>query len=370
MNDSILQSKLLSETEHLRKMADDLMKDSADATSADRAALLERVAQALKTVSDIDRSQVEVRKLAMEEEKLRYDLKNASNSERLERRQKIIGALAPAVTALMLVASFSFSTYQFFQSTRDKREAEEKSLWSDTIKMVSDVTTHSPVGANLGQFINKKEYAVQARAMAIEVLTTTHDPIVFEDLFKIALMPVQWTNFDEVMRLDRILGPRLGYLYDRTNEEGKKDGSLSNLTPEERREYDFLLSAVKTISNSVAPLLKGPRPESQTVDLTSSWITDCDWSGVNLSKADIENINLQNATLKGANLDGITSFNRAYFYATAWWEANRIDPLLLKHLKQTASYEQTKDALFGPHYIKVSPEEYRQSLAHLENASK
>lgn len=59
------------------------------------------------------------------------------------------------------------------------------------------------------------------------------------------------------MRLDRVLGPKLGYLYDQTYREGNKDGSLTNLTPDERRDYDFFSSAIKAISNAVAPLLKG-----------------------------------------------------------------------------------------------------------------
>ena len=139
--------------------------------------------------------------------------------------------------------------------------------------------------------------------------------------------------------------------------------NLPNLT--ENQDYVYIRGVLQEISKAVVPLLKGARPQGQSLDLRSAWFTDCDWSGVNLYAADIDNIDLRAADLRGADLGGITSFNNAFLYGTPWWEAKRISSQLLEYLIQKSPYDNK--ILYGTKYVHVSQQDYQDKISRLRN---
>jgi hypothetical protein len=92
----------MSELEQIRKMAKELAEKAEQATSAELALALEKVTQAFKAPSEVEKSQAEIRKLTIDEQKARYDLDHASKQERMEARQRYITILTPIATTLVL----------------------------------------------------------------------------------------------------------------------------------------------------------------------------------------------------------------------------------------------------------------------------
>jgi hypothetical protein len=354
----------MSELEQIRKMAEELVEKSRQGTTAELALALEKATLALKSLSEIEKSQVEIRKLTTDEQKTRYDLDHASKQERLEGRQRYITLLTPIFTTLVLGLTLGLQTYQFVKTERDKQDALEDAQWSEAIKTVSQSGKLSPIAITLNPFLKSKRYADVARKTVVQVLTNTHDQ-VFADLFKEAFLPIDWGNLDTVLQIDRTLGPRIGVLYGKTYKPETRENDLKLLNDDEKQEYEYISSALPEISKAVVPLLKGPRPQGQSLDLRSTWFNNCDWSRVNLYGADIDNIDLRFAELGGADLGGITSFSGAELHGTAWWEASRISPELLEYLIRNSPYDAK--TRYGMQYKLVSPQQYEDSISRLRS---
>ncbi len=380
----------MTELEQIRKMAEELAEKAQQGTTPEVALALEKITQAFKAPSEVEKSQAEIRKLAIDEQKARYDLDHASRQERVEGRQRYITILTPIATTLVLGFTLLSQTYQFVKSERDKQQALEDAQWSEAVKTVSQSAQLSPIAITLNPFLKSKRYADVARKTAVEALISTRDSTVFADLFKGAFVPMDWANLDTVLQLDRALGPRLGEIWHvRTERIKTKEPNDSNQadhghdemqTPPpnrravdipkgEQQDYDYITSVLTEISVATAPLLKGPRPARQVVDLRSAWFLHCDWSGVNLYGADIQNIVLNNAILKGADLGGITSFNDVSFYYSAWWDAKRVSPQLLEYLIKKYPYD-VNDANegYGPNSgdKRVSLKDYTDAIERLK----
>ena len=220
----------------------------------------------------------------------------------------------------------------------------------------------SPIAVALNPFLKSKRYAEPAKRTVVQALVGTRDSLVFADLFRQAFVPVGWKNLEGVLQLDRALGPRLGKLYQKTYDPKTKTNNDDLLSPEEREQLDYFTSALSDISLAVTPLLRGPRPTGQNLDLRGTWFKDCDWSGVNLRGANIQDLDLRYAILNGADLSEITSFNGVYLYRTAWWQAKRISRELLEYLIKNWPYEE---GAYGPTDVVILPEEYGEALARL-----
>lgn len=359
----------MSEPEQIRKLAKELAEKAQQATTADLALALEQMTEAFRALSEVEKSKAEIRKITIDAAKANYDLEHASKQERVQNRQRYITILTPIVTTIVLGLTLLSQAYQFWKSERDKQQASEDAQWSEAVKTVSQSAHLSPIAITLNPFLKSKRYADVARKTAVQALISTRDKLVFENLFTGAFVPMDWANFDTVLQLDRALGPRLGEIWDiwdkrRNQSELNKtpDRRASNLS-KENEDYEYITSVLKDISVATAPLLKGSRPGGQIVDLRSTWFFECDWNGVNLYEANIENIVLTNSVLKGADLWGITSFNGADLYYTAWWEAKRISPQLLQYLINTYPYDP--NALYGPNSTKVSLKDYADSIKRL-----
>jgi hypothetical protein len=358
----------MNEFEQIRKLVEEFVDKAGKGDTAEHAPDLEKATQTLKSLSEIEKTQAEIRKLAAEEEKIRHELEHASKQERLEGRQRYITLLTPLFTTLVLGLTLGLQTYQFFRTERDKLEAAEDAQWSDALKTVSQAEAGkmSPVALTLNPFLKSRRYADRARRTAFEVLSNTHDQ-VFADIFDEAFLPLDWENFDTVMQLDRTLGTRIGPLYHKSWKLDERVNDMRLLTPDEQHEYEYINDALPEISKSVIPLLKGPRPQGQSLDLSSTWFVECDWSEVNLYGANLVNFDLRRADLDGADLGGITSFGGAeIYYGTAWWDASRISPDFLDHLIRECPYDPAER--YGTKHKQVSQQQYEDAIKRLRSA--
>jgi hypothetical protein len=252
----------------------------------------------------------------------------------------------------------------FWRSERDKQQASEDAQWSEAVKTVSQSAKLSPIAITLNPFLTSKRYDHVAKRTAVQALISTRDVTIFADLFKGAFVPMDWANFDTVLQLDRALSPRLNPLLEKAWNKEDQFTDMSRLSASEKEDYEYIMTVLKDIGAAMPPLLKGSRPPGQVVDLRSAWFYYCDWSGVNLYEANIENIVVRRVSLKGADLGGITSFDNADFYCTAWWDANRISPELLQYL--IAKWPCGPNVLYGPNEnTNVPPEHYKDSIARL-----
>jgi Pentapeptide repeats (8 copies) len=128
---------------------------------------------------------------------------------------------------------------------------------------------------------------------------------------------------------------------------------------------DYALRVLREVTVAIAPLLTGPRPKGQVVDLRSAWFNGGDWHGVDLSGADIENIDLRNTDLAGADLGEIRSFSRAYLWRTNWWDAKRISPELLEYLVSRAPLDE--NGRYGKNFVQVSQHDYEDAISRLKS---
>jgi hypothetical protein len=329
---------------------------------------LEKATQAFKSLSEIEKTRAEISKLTAEEQKIRHDIENASKQERLEGRQRYITLLTPVFTTLVLGLTLGLQTYQFFRTERDKQEAAEDAQWSEAVKTVSQAEAGkmSPVALTLNPFLKSRRYADRARRTAFEVLSNTHDQ-VFADIFDEAFLPLDWGNLDTVLQIDRTLGKNVGPLYRKSWKPDERVNDIEHLlTDDERQEYKYSTDALYEIGKSVTPLLKGPRPQGQNLDLSSTWFVDCDWSEVNLYGANLVNFDLRGADLDGADLGGITSFGGAeIYYGTAWWDASRISPDFLDYLIRECPYDPT--GRYGTKNKQVSRQQYEDAIKRLRS---
>jgi hypothetical protein len=94
------------------------------------------------------------------------------------------------------------------------------------------------------------------------------------------------------------------------------------------------------------PEAQTPRPQGAHIDLSATYFLSGDWSGINFTGMNLENIRLNWTDLKNAELEGVTQFTGAYLYRTAWWQARSINLPLREYLK--VNFQFTPGAKYGP----------------------
>jgi len=73
----------MNELEQIRKAATELAAKLDEGSLADRTLALENVTRAFKSLSELEKTQAETKKITTEEQKALYDLTHASSQERL-----------------------------------------------------------------------------------------------------------------------------------------------------------------------------------------------------------------------------------------------------------------------------------------------
>jgi hypothetical protein len=347
-------------------MAGELADKAEKGSLTELALAVEKMAQAIKSESDVAKSVAEIEKLKVETRKALHDLEQASRRARSEGWQHYVAVFAPIATTLVLCFTVVLQAYQFVKSEGDKQQAAEDTQWSAAVRLISQNAKLSPIAATLNPFLKSKRYAEVARKTATQVLMNTKDPATFNDLLNDAFSPLSWSNIDDVLQLDRGLGTRYEALNNKSYDETTQSNATARLTPVEAEDYSSLREYLLQIGGLTATLLKAPRPVDQNLDLRSSNFMNVDWSGVNLSGANLENVVWRYIDLKDADLRSITSFSGAYVFGVAWWEAKRISPELLAFLMDQSKFDPK--IYYGIRARQISIKEYEDGLAKLKRS--
>ena len=240
--------------------------------------------------------------------------------------------LTPVVTIVTLAATLIAQNWQFMRAERDKSEAALDARWEETVKTISETSKLPPGIIALHPFLNSPKYGDRAKLTAVQLLANSTDPVFFNDLFGAAFVPVDWSNLEFVLKLDRALSTKGTPLLNKSWDPKTQTNDRGKLSPEEASLLDYFTTITPRISAQVGSVLKTRRPNASTLDLSATYFKDADWRGVDLSGDNIENMWLVWVNLKEANLDKITQFGGAVFFRVAWWEAKAVSPELLEGL--------------------------------------
>jgi uncharacterized protein YjbI with pentapeptide repeats len=354
----------MDQLQQLNAAAASLLEKAQNGSVAELASAVEKATGVLKLASDLEKSRAELRKLALEENKLQYENNTASKRERSERLKEYVSLMTPIVTIVTLAATLVWQSWQFVQSEKDKREAAEDAQWADAVKMISQASKLNPGVVALSPFLKSTKYRDSARDTAVQLLANSTDNIFFDDLFGATFVPATWSNFPYLMKLDRAIRTRAEPVWNKAWDEKAQSSDRQKLDdPQEKAIFDYVDYAQSKLSAQVGALLKTPRPDQSGLDLSATSFRGCNWEDVNLEGAKIEGMSLQYADVKGANLNKITQFEGLILYRTAWWEAEHIEPELLTHLEKNEKYDP--DAGYGPRQSKVPRAQYNAALARL-----
>lgn len=352
--------------ETLQKSASLLLEKAQNATVAELASAVEHAAGALRLSMDFEKSQAELRNLALEESKLRYENNSAQRREHSERLKEYVALITPGVAIVTLAATLLVQSLQFRQSEKDKAEAVEDGLWADSVKTISQDTKLSPSVVALNPFLKSARYRERARNLAVQLLANGTDDVRFADLFGAAFVPVNWDNLDEVLKLDKALNARETPLLDKTWNSKTETNDYSKVSIEEKKIMDYADNALKKICSQSASVLRTSRPSGQRLDLSTGRFYDCDWSGADLSGANIERIVMSHVDLKDADLSDITEFEGAYFFEVAWWDARKISPKLLEYLEKDEDSKYREGAKYGHKDELFTPQQYTAAVHRLK----
>jgi hypothetical protein len=352
------------ETKRLREIAASIIADSNEEGR------IKNAAELLKLASEIENQTAGASKLATEEQKLNFDLRESRGHRNSEDRKAYITLLAPVFTTLVLAGTLILQSYQFAQSEKDKqaesrqqRDAADDVRWADTVKLLSQSNKLSPAGALLTTFSTTPRYKEQARQQALQLLRSTLDAEEFKNLFGFVFEPIGWKDVPEVLKLNRdsylSLNPVLQKIWDPTK-QGRD--ALGKLDPEEQKQLDGLDKVISFTCSEIAPVLRKPRPSGGALDLHLTDLYQCDLQGADLSGANMDGANLTSVNLNGANLQGVTHEGLGV-YATAWWEASQMSPDLLQYLLEKSPFQP--EVGYGPLYQKITKKGYDDNVARL-----
>jgi hypothetical protein len=355
--------------DRVKRVADTMSQSSDTAT-------LERAAQLLKCIAEIENQRAQAKKSDEE-------VKDTQSSRKGRNTREVLALLVPLITTLILVGTLALQTVQFTRTERDKAaenerervdkrerdiretQAAEDASWNDALKVLTATDNLAPSVAVLKRFAASPRYAEPARLMAVRLLLLrSQDPAVFRSIFGSVFVPVTWGSLPQVVEIDRDLFQRINPILAKAWDEKAARTRWKRVRPAEHKEYDALNADIDLISGEIAVLLKGAGSSSHKLDLENVGLWDTDLQGANLSGADLTAANASYLNLRNANLSRIEKFDTAVFAGSTWWEASTISPSLLDYLK--LKYPPTFDTVnyFGR---VVTKEQYARSLQRLSS---
>jgi hypothetical protein len=352
----------------LRDLVSSLLQKSEGASLSELSASVQTASNALRVEYDLRKLQAEMNKLEEEAKKLAYENATSLRRERSERFKEYAAVLTPLVTIIVLAGTLIAQNWQFLRSEKDKRDDALDARWQDTVKAISQSGTLSPSVIALQPFLSTPKYSEQAREMAMHVLANSADSSFFDSLFGPAFLPLDHSNINRLIRLDRALGARGSSIWTRSWVEQTQTSNLSLLSPDELKTYYYVEKAVPSISTQIAQFLKARHGDSPPLDLSGTYFEQSDWRGVDLSGCDIDNLRLETTDLKDANLSNIQHFSTFFPLRTAWWEADKISAPLLAYLDKY--YKVDPRVLYGTKAQSMTLAEYQAAVARLEKGSR
>jgi hypothetical protein len=357
----------MDDTKRLREIAASIITDSNDEVR------IKNAAELLKLASEIENQRAGASKLESEEQKIRFDLGESRGHRKTDDRKTYITLLAPVVTTFVLAGTLILQSYQFAQSEKDKKaelkqqaDAAEDVRWTDAVKLLSQSNNLSPAGALLKSFIRSERYGAQAHQTALQILLKTDEEELFENLFGSVFEPVGWSDFPQLVDLNRALHSNFLPVVGKTWDPQKQVNDLSRLNEQDRKQYDSFTREIEFTSARIASVLRVPRPKGAAIDLHSTDLLVCDLQGADLSGANLDLANISNANLRGANLRGITHAQFTIF-STAWWEASEISQDVLQYLMITAPFQPGH--VYGLLSQAISQKDYDENIARLQKTA-
>lgn len=320
--------------EQLRKAAASLLSKAEDASLAEYGSAIEKATGVLRLSADLDRAQAVCQKLALEERKLRQETDAAARQGRSQRLQQYITLLTPLATIVGLAATLAVQSWQFHRTESDKAAAVLDAQWENAAKIALESDTLPAKIIALHPFLNSPKYGERARIAAMQLLINNTDIAVFEDLFTVAFVPVDWKNLGQLLTFDRTLHNQLKPLSGKSWNWQIYNNDLTRLDAEERTRYRYYAAALSRISTQIGSVLGTQRPADVSLNLAGTFIHHSDWHGINLSGANLQNVTLAGVDLRDANLENITQFSGISLFNIAWWDAKAISPQLREHLER------------------------------------
>ena len=108
-------------------------------------------------------------------------------------------------------------------------------------------------------------------------MESTSDQAVFRSLFNTALAPLNWSDLDRTVALDRQLLLNVQPVW-RKAWDGKQTDE-NRLSDDEKKYYNFFNEAVWLITPQIGGLLRMPgRPPGKQIDLSSTYFNGSDWN--------------------------------------------------------------------------------------------
>jgi hypothetical protein len=316
------------------------------------------------------------------------DLRSLGRTERTETLRFFVPIIAPLVSAIAVVAALVFQTFQFRANTklqettveiqrdtaRIQARAAEDAEWrqvATTISTGASTLTGMTGTAMLLPFIKQGSHTEEARTLATYLLSNTIDYDGFSSLFKTLLdatptsqrlglsihlaqmLNGAWSQAEEHKK--SVVGPVNEVLYTLPDEKGQQVPNPYWISAQVNRQVTLVATAIAD------SLRSGMVTSDQQIDLSKCALWDTNWSGVKFPRSDISFSSFANTDLTDADLSRVFAFDRSYWPNTAWWRAKRIQPALLKYLRESFPFKAQNAYAGSP----PTKDEYESQLARL-----
>jgi hypothetical protein len=289
-----------------------LLQRAKEGSVGDLASAVEKATGVLRLAYEHEKLSVEVRSLAVQEAKQRYDLDSEKAREKDERRRSAVAVYAPLAGNLILIGGLIFQTYQYVHSERQKQEAAQEAAWQDAVKVLSTTSRVSTAAITLRPFLSSSTYGDRARALAIQLMATSTDNTAFDNLFRTTFIPLGSSNLDDLSKLNRALAARANPLYSKTYDPAKGINDPSKFSQDDRAIYDYSNTALAMISAQIAPVLV-KRDSSTPLDLSGNNFYQADFRHSNFQNADISYASFSSMDLDGADFSHLRNSDSVDF---------------------------------------------------------
>jgi uncharacterized protein YjbI with pentapeptide repeats len=329
----------------------------------------------------------------------------ASNSDvtskrtyRLEYIKSLSAILVPVVSLLALAGTVIVQIKQ----TETTRQQIEDSEWRDLLSSLrgspNAVYTDLTIAPRLTSFASSPAYGDQAKAIAIRFMGHLSNLDGFQDLFGYVFPMVDDKNVRAILdvarsltkskralenRCSEIVGdtgsnPKLPILSacgesidDKTFQQLTQDsdvGDIARKVSESRQSINTLNQEAQFLTDKLTNFLRleyglkdHGQPRETRLDLSDTFITNTDLSGVDFSKDNISNTIFDRVILSGSDLR-TSKFEGVELRASNWWDAQTIDSGLLVYAIENYPPYFIKDVSLP---IEITEQDYKKKVKDL-----
>jgi uncharacterized protein YjbI with pentapeptide repeats len=336
--------------------------------------LREAALRNLPTGSDpeaIDKAIEQQRTLA-ETLKLQAEASNTDRLAKADNRRFSLTILASLLGALAVLLGLGPQACQIVTNARLQREANDATNLREALKLIaSDKPREEQAGSIvLTSLLHSSSQATTARTAVLTALTNSPDEESFDTLLQALADTTTWLNLGDLVDLQHRL---LTAIWRASHPSGVAVDN-ARVTLLQNRELRLETILVSFLNNPHG------KPPACAINLADVTLSDKDLSKLDLRGAILTRASLNNCTLnqesleradvtyvdlKEATLDNVARANGSKWYATAWWRAASMHPLLVEYL---ASHYQLNPAVLyriGDQYKKQGRVDYDDGVRHL-----